>query len=260
MRSRSQSCTQGRPRDTSRRAPRRAGTPDQAAARSPRGPRPSRVVKTSSACAGTCTPLARASTSRPVASIASSGSIGSPRKLARAEQTTRVRIARELVRAIRERTRRASGLERELATLVADQAPQLLALPGCGTLSAAKIIAETAGVERFRSDAKLARLAGVAPIPASSGNRQRHRLDRGGNRQLNCALHRIAVTQGRVHPTRSGLPRPQAGRGQVADRGASLPQAPPRQSRLAGSSVRAHESRSLPLPYYQLPISSARLP
>jgi transposase len=132
-------------------------------------------------------------------------------KLARTEQTTRVRIARELVRAIRERTRRASGVERELATLLADQAPQLLALPGCGTLSAAKIIAETAGVERFGSDAKLARLAGVAPIPASSGNRQRHRLDRGGNRQLNCALHRIAVTQGRVHqPARDFLARKQA--------------------------------------------------
>lgn len=133
------------------------------------------------------------------------------RKLSRAEQTARVRIARELVRAIRERTRRAAELERELATLVAAEAPQLLAIPGCGTLTAAKVIAETAGVERFASDAKLARLAGVAPIPASSGNRQRHRLDRRGNRQLNCALHRIAVTQGRVHPpAKAFLARKQA--------------------------------------------------
>lgn len=133
------------------------------------------------------------------------------RKLSRAEQKARVRIARELVRAIRERTRRAAELERELATLVAAEAPQLLAMPGCGTLTAAKLIAETAGVERFASDAKLARLAGVAPIPASSGNRQRHRLDRRGNRQLNCALHRIAVTQGRVHqPAREFLARKQA--------------------------------------------------
>lgn len=132
------------------------------------------------------------------------------RKLSRAEQKARVRIARELVRAIRERTRRAAELERELATLVAAEAPQLLAMPGCGTLTAAKLIAETAGVERFASDAKLARLAGVAPIPASSGNRQRHRLDRRGNRQLNCALHRIAVTQGRVHqPARDFLARKQ---------------------------------------------------
>ena len=122
------------------------------------------------------------------------------RKLARAEQGARVRVSRELVRAIRERTRRASGLEGEIAALVRAQAPELLALPGCGPLSAAKLLAETAGVERFSTDAKLARLAGVAPIPASSGRTDRHRLDRGGNRQLNCALHRIAVTQGRVHP------------------------------------------------------------
>ena len=122
------------------------------------------------------------------------------RKLSRAEQGARVRICRELVRAIRDRTRRAAELEREISTLVEGQAPQLLEMAGCGPLTAAKLVAETAGVERFSSDAKLARLAGVAPVPASSGRTDRHRLDRGGNRQLNCALHRIAVTQGRVHP------------------------------------------------------------
>jgi transposase len=133
------------------------------------------------------------------------------RKLARSEQSARVRIARELVLAIRQRTRRAAELEREISVLVRAQAPALVALPGCGTLTAAKLLAETAGVQRFSSDAKLARLAGVAPIPASSGKRDRHRLDRGGNRQLNCALHRIAVTQGRVHPpARDYLARKQA--------------------------------------------------
>lgn len=133
------------------------------------------------------------------------------RKLSRAEQGARVRVSRELVRAIRERTRRASELEREINTLVRSQAPQLLDLPGCGALTAAKLLAETAGARRFSTDAKLARLAGVAPVPASSGARIRHRLDRGGNRQLNCALHRIAVTQGRVHPAaRQFLARKQA--------------------------------------------------
>jgi transposase len=133
------------------------------------------------------------------------------RKLARAEQSARVRVSRELVRAIRDRTRRTSELEREIGAMVRAQAPQLLDLPGCGALSAAKLLAETAGAARFASDAKLARLAGVAPIPASSGSRIRHRLDRGGNRQLNCALHRIAVTQGRVHPpARDYLARKQA--------------------------------------------------
>jgi transposase len=79
-------------------------------------------------------------------------------------------------------------------------APGLLALPSCGALSAAKLLCEIGPIARFRSDAQLARHAGVAPLEASSGKQRRHRLDRGGNRQLNCALHRIAITQGRVHP------------------------------------------------------------
>jgi transposase len=83
-------------------------------------------------------------------------------------------------------------------------------LPGCRPLSAAKLLCEIGPIERFRTDAQLARHAGVAPLDASSGKHQRHRLDRGGNRQLNCALHRIAVTQGRVHaPARAYLERKQ---------------------------------------------------
>ena len=132
-------------------------------------------------------------------------------RLSRAPKSARVRVARELLGSIRSQVRRAAELEREIASLVKAKAPELLGLPGCGALSAAKILAETAGAERFSSDAKLARLAGVAPVPASSGRRDRHRLDRGGNRQLNCALHRIAVTQGRVHPpAREFLARKQA--------------------------------------------------
>jgi transposase len=78
--------------------------------------------------------------------------------------------------------------------------PRLLCLPGCGVLTAAKIAAEVAGVGRFRSEAALAMHAGAAPLECSSGAWQRHRLSRVGNRQLNAALHRIAVTQLRVHP------------------------------------------------------------
>ncbi|MGH2938524.1 MAG: IS110 family transposase [Solirubrobacterales bacterium] len=133
------------------------------------------------------------------------------RRLSRAGRSTRVLIARELVVEIRRRTRRVKELGREIATLVEEQAPALLGLEGCGALTAARLIAETAGAGRFAFDAKFARLAGVAPIPASSGQRTRHRLDRGGNRRLNCALHRIAVTQGRVHgPAREFLARKQA--------------------------------------------------
>src|SRR5664280_410894 len=74
-------------------------------------------------------------------------------------------------------------------------APNLLALFGCGSLTAAKLVAETAGIGRFRSRAAYASHTGTAPIPVWSGNVVRHRLNRGGNRQLNAALHRIAITQ-----------------------------------------------------------------
>jgi transposase len=67
-------------------------------------------------------------------------------------------------------------------------------------LTAGKLIGEIAGVGRFASDAKLARAGGIAPIPVSSGKTNRHRLDRGGNRQLNTAIHRIALTRACCHP------------------------------------------------------------
>src|SRR4051794_17665298 len=132
-------------------------------------------------------------------------------RLARVEQTARVRIARDELRRIRELTRTITDLQAELAGLVTTLAPRLLAERGCGVLTAAKLLGEIAGVSRFASDAKLARTAGSAPIPASSGRTQRHRLDRGGNRQLNCALHRLAITKGRLDPeTAAYLARKQA--------------------------------------------------
>jgi transposase len=107
-----------------------------------------------------------------------------------------VRLARELLDDIAGLTSRANALEKELATLVADQAPALLELPGCGPLSAAKILGETAGIGRFADDAKYAMHAGVAPIPVWSGRTNgRVRVNKSGNRQLNAALHRIALTQ-----------------------------------------------------------------
>ena len=121
-------------------------------------------------------------------------------RLARREQCVRTGIARELLGRLSALCAREAELEAEIARRAEAQAPQLLALPGCGPLTAAKLIAECAGAERFSTDAKLARAAGVAPLPVSSGRSDRHRLDRGGNRQLNCAFHRIAVTQARVHP------------------------------------------------------------
>jgi transposase len=133
------------------------------------------------------------------------------RRLGHAEQTTRVRIARDELRHLRELTATINDLKREISALIAALAPHLLAQPGFGPLTAAKLVGEIAGIERFATDAKLARAAGVAPIPISSGRTDRQRLDRGGNRQLNATLHRIAVTRARSHaPTKAYIARKRA--------------------------------------------------
>lgn len=116
-----------------------------------------------------------------------------------AERTEPVaRFARDLLARIIELSTTIRALERELEVLARDAAPTLLALAGCGPLTAAKIIGEAAGISRFRSKEAFARHNGTAPLPVWSGNAVRHRLNRGGNRQLNVALHRIAITQIRL--------------------------------------------------------------
>src|SRR5215216_4042350 len=133
------------------------------------------------------------------------------RRLRRLPACARVRVAREQVAQIRRLTRRADALERELLVLVKAQRPQLLAETGCGALTAAILIGRTAGAERFRSDAGFARQTGTAPIPCSTGQRGRHRLNRGGDRRLNHALHIIAISRARHDPdTRAYLARKQA--------------------------------------------------
>jgi transposase len=133
------------------------------------------------------------------------------RWLARRPAEVQVRVARDLLMRCRSLTRTILELDRELEQRTAETAPALLELPGCGALTAAKLLAEIGPIGRFQSDAQLARHSGVAPLEASSGRVQRHRLDRGGNRQLNCALYRIAITQARVHPAaRAYLERKQA--------------------------------------------------
>jgi transposase len=133
------------------------------------------------------------------------------RWLARREQELQVRLARELVTTIRQLNRAIGEVDQELEQRTAEVAPALLELPGCATLTAAKLLAEIGPVDRFRTDAQLARHAGVAPLEASSGRTQRHRLDRAGNRQLNAALYRIAITQARYYaPARDYLERKRA--------------------------------------------------
>jgi transposase len=122
------------------------------------------------------------------------------RRLRREDHSARVRVALELVASIRAISRQADGIERELGKLILAYRPALLAEQGLGVLTAATLIGRTAGAERFPTDAHFARQAGVAPIPVSSGRTDRHRLHRGGDRQLNRALHVIAITRARIDP------------------------------------------------------------
>ena len=110
------------------------------------------------------------------------------------------RLARELVQRCRHLSADINALTVEITALITPLTPTLLAVVGCGPLTAAKIVAETAGVDRFRSANAYARHTGTAPLPVWSANHTRHRLSRTGNRQLNAALHRIAITQARWHP------------------------------------------------------------
>lgn len=108
---------------------------------------------------------------------------------------TIARLARYELDRCRQLTIEIRLLETEITRLVEQLAPTLLAIPGCGALSAAKIIGETAGITRFKSNDAYARFNGTAPLPVWSANSVRHRLSRTGNRQLNSAIHRIAITQ-----------------------------------------------------------------
>jgi transposase len=133
------------------------------------------------------------------------------RRLRRLPAGARVRIAREQIALLRGLNRQIDRLKAELAELVAAHRPDLLAEQGCGALTAAILIGRTAGNERFRSEAAFALQTGTAPIPCSSGQRTQHRLNRGGDRQLNHALHIIAVTRARHDPaTKEYLARKEA--------------------------------------------------
>jgi transposase len=116
------------------------------------------------------------------------------------EHRCTVRALRATARRIHMLTAEADDLETELELLVAENAPELLAEPGVGTISAAQIINAWSHPGRIRSEAAFAMLSGTAPIPASSGQIVRHRLNRAGDRQLNRALHTVVLSRMRFHP------------------------------------------------------------
>jgi transposase len=115
---------------------------------------------------------------------------------------------RSTARRIQALSTEARQLTREITQLVDSIAPELLAEPGVGPISAARILIAWSHRGRFRSEAAFAMLAGASPIPASSGQTVRHRLNRGGDRQLNRALHTIALSRRATHrPTRDYIDR-----------------------------------------------------
>jgi len=93
---------------------------------------------------------------------------------------------------LRELSQTVDALAAQIAELVASAAPQRLAEPGLAPPTAGKLIREIAGAQRFTTDAKLARARAIDPISAKSVKTNRHRLDRGDNRQITTALHRVA--------------------------------------------------------------------
>ena len=133
------------------------------------------------------------------------------RALRKLPASARVRVAREQIAQIRSLNRQASQLEAELAELVKTHRPKLLAEQGCGPVTAAILIGHTAGVKQFRKHSSFGLQTGTAPIPCSSGQRTQHRLNRGGDRQLNHALHIIAITRAQRDPaTKAYLERKEA--------------------------------------------------
>ena len=119
-------------------------------------------------------------------------------RLLRGNTAVQAELARSLLARLLRLGREVDVLTRRVGACVVGH--PLLGLPGAGLITVARLIAEVGDVRRFRSADALAALAGVAPIPASSGQVQRMRLNRGGNRQLNRAFYVIAVTQSRFHP------------------------------------------------------------
>jgi transposase len=168
------------------------------------------------------------------------------------------RLARELLGRCRELTVQINDLEAELRALVRRLAPSLLALPGCGVLGAAMILGETAGVHRFRSKDAYARFTGTAPIPVWSGNSSgKVRLNRGGNRTINTALHMIAVTQIRgIGPGKAYVARLQAS-GKTPTEAVRLLRR--RLSDAVFTALRADERRHRP-DQYSAPASQPSLP
>lgn len=116
------------------------------------------------------------------------------------EDRTRRTAMQRLARRIRDLTSEIRDADTELTALARTHIPQLLDQRGLGTVTATQAWISWSAPGRCRNEAAFAALAGVSPLPASSGRTVRHRLNRGGDRALNQALHHVAITLERCDP------------------------------------------------------------
>jgi transposase len=130
------------------------------------------------------------------------------RGLLRADRSVRADLIRDRITEIARLMDKVAAVERQITQKVVESGTTLTQLHGIGFLVAAKILGEVGDPARLRSKASFAMLTGTAPVQASSGKTYRHRLNRGGNRQLNYALYMMALARRRGHPdTRSYIER-----------------------------------------------------
>ena len=117
------------------------------------------------------------------------------RRLLSGDDRVRTQVARERVSRLRQLNRQIARITEEIGVLAAPFGSGLTTITGIADLSAAELLAEIGDVGRYRTKAQFAMANGTAPLPASSGRIDRHRLNRGGNRQLNRIIHYVALTQ-----------------------------------------------------------------
>lgn len=121
-------------------------------------------------------------------------------RLLAGDQSVQAALARRRIEKLRNLDTEIRELEREIAQAVRTLGSGLPELVGLSYLSAARIIGEVGDISRIQTKERFARINGTAPVPASSGQTSRHRLNKGGNRRLNHALHMMALTQARMDP------------------------------------------------------------
>jgi transposase len=137
---------------------------------------------------------------RKLPSLATPPRLDAAERLFEHDTSVQAGLARRRIERIRELDTERRQVEREIRRRVHELGTSLTELVGVGELIAARIIGEVGDIERIPSSCHFASLNGTAPVPASSGQRQRHRLNRAGNRRMNKAIHMMALTQARMDP------------------------------------------------------------